>query len=210
MTSRSGPSGKRFRPGKTSIPRPHPQPPPLPEDRAAVYLAVYEGVDESHLWFDLSTTTTATRNCSILVQRDPRIDKFTEYFYGLDSGAGNQQQQLSVVPNLPNPKANSPGLLAMHFVAWIPHARTRDLDEMIRHLEPSWIVVAMPLLRNIWIEALLLRMAGASLITMSQQRRALAEVQQALQSSRRGPFPNEHVCFRPTAPANAALSSAPK
>ena len=166
------------------------QPPPLPKDLAAMYLAVYEHDNQSDHIFNLSTEK---RDCSILIQRDAHIHNYTEYFCDMTSGSSHERQ-LYVIPNLPNPRTNSPGLLGMHFIAWIPHDRMEEVDAAIKYVDEHWISL-MTFKRNIWIDTFLLRIAQASLISYNQAQAMLANKKQVLAIRRRGPFPNQALCF---------------
>ncbi|KAF7514063.1 hypothetical protein GJ744_004388 [Endocarpon pusillum] len=179
------------------------QPPPFPKVRAAIYLAVYERDNQSDDICKLSGI--AKRDCSILLQRDVHIQNYTEYFCEMTSSSSHDRQ-FHVIPNLPDPRINSPGLLAMYFIASIPQHRIGEVDEAIKYVDGHWTPF-MTSRRNIWLDSVLLRIAQASLISHNQAQAMLSIKKRALEMARRGPFPNKALCF-PSPKVKAASSEA--
>ncbi len=170
------------------IPAPHPPP---PKDFATMYLVVYERDSKHDRSFN--PRSTAKRDCCILVQRDAHIHNYTEYFSDSTSSSG-RHMQLNMIPNLPDPRTNSPGLLGMHFIAWIPHGRVREIDQAINKVDSHWSP-SLSFKQNSWIQKFLWEIAGASLISFPQVERTLSNLRQTVRMPRRTAFPNQHRCF---------------
>ncbi|ERF75979.1 hypothetical protein EPUS_01345 [Endocarpon pusillum Z07020] len=179
------------------------QPLPLSKDQAALYLAVYEREPQFDPIYDKSST--AKRDCSILVQCEAHIQNYTEHFCDMTSSSRhNHNRQFYVIPNLPNPRMNSPGLLGMHFIARIPQHRIGEVDAAIKYVDAHWTPL-MTSRRNFWIDTVLLRLAQASLISHTQAQAMLLAKKRTLEKPHRGPFPNKALCF-PSLRIDAASS----
>jgi hypothetical protein len=189
--SATAPSRQTLLPTKTtrSIPPPPPPPPSSPAARAALYLNVCECEP------DIATASTIRRHlnrgCSIVVRRDPRVNKFTEYFCQATS-LGDGGMRFFSIPDLPDPRQNAPGLISMDFIAWISLLQIKKLDSVMRIMETT---VERNATQNCWINEFLRISGEAKLLTPLQQQAARAYKDQALNSAYTGIYPNEQAAY---------------
>ena len=88
------------------------QPPPPIGPQAALYLTVTEFADGGAL--RLRHCRALMRSCSILVQRDPKVKKFSNYHL---RQARSQELKFYHTKDPPESRDGEPGLLSIDFVA---------------------------------------------------------------------------------------------
>lgn len=173
------------------ITTPPPNPLPTPADHLAMYLAVYEARKPSIHTKNL--TRRSRRNGSIVIQSQPGIDKFREFCcISTPHRIPKRHIQFYSSPEMPDPRYGSPGLLAMQFIAWIPHWQMAELDKyMIRlryQVRPEWTHLT-------WIRIYLEDLLKHKIITEGQMEEAIRFQEQALDCPYRGSLPNHRECF---------------
>lgn len=166
-------------------------PPPLgpPANCAGLYFTVYE--TESDCAPGNAQARRYLRSCSMVVQRDPRINNFTEYFCQPASRCDSSMKFHSV-PNLPDPRDNAPGLLNMDLIACIPFHWLEKFDSVMRVMK---ITEGRNKSDNDWINVFLRIMVDVELLTEEQKKATMTYKHLALGSGYQGTYPNEQRCF---------------
>ncbi|KAF7510196.1 hypothetical protein GJ744_006892 [Endocarpon pusillum] len=175
----------------SDITTPPPNPPYPPADHIAMYLVVYEvrnpGTHPTH------ATLRSRRSGSIIVQSHPGSNKFRE-FCCIPTPYRHPKRHIQFYssPEIPDPRHGSPGLLAMQFVARIPHRQMAELDKCMITLRyrvrPAWTHLT-------WIRIYLEDLLKQKIITLAQMEEAIRFEEQALDSPWRGSLPNRRECF---------------
>lgn len=186
------------RPGNI-LPRPASQhsniatspPAPPSAELIAIFLAIYEPPE----LFPLSRRARISRrNCSIMVEYKPDVDRFSE-FCCLSTPLRRPLRHLQFFSthNLPDPRRNAPGLIAMDFIACVSKGEASRLEDwmmkkMRRTMAEDWD-------QNTWIAVYLQDLVHRKLITQQRMLHVLEYKQRALKTQFTGVLPNARRCF---------------
>ncbi len=169
-----------------------PSPPaPSSERLIALFLAVYEPPD---LIFLSPTSRLRRRNCSIMVQFQPDVDRFSEYCcISTPKRRPLRHLQFFSTHDLPDPRENAPGLIAMDFFACVPPSEASRLEffmkkKMRQGMTDSWD-------QNTWIAVYLNNLVESRLITPQRMLHVLDCQRRALGTPYTGVLPNARRCF---------------
>ncbi|ERF70342.1 hypothetical protein EPUS_07607 [Endocarpon pusillum Z07020] len=166
--------------------------PPAPPsaDAIALFLAVFEPPGTIPM---SSLSRSSRRNCSIMVQYRPNVDKFSEYCcISTPKRRPKRHLQFFSTHGLPDPRDNAPGLIAMGFVARVPPSESSRLNdlmmEMRRKMDDTWD-------QNTWIDVYLRDLVDRMLITRQRMQDLLDFLRRALETPFTGVLPNAQHCF---------------
>lgn len=167
-------------------------PPSGPSHQPAGHLAAYLAVYEGRPWPE-DVTRRSRRNISMIVQSSPGIDKFREFCcIPTPNRIPKRHIMFYSSPEIPDPRYGSPGLLAMQFIAWIPHWQMAVLDQYMftlrRRVKPEWTHLT-------WIRIYLEDLLKEKLITIAQMEATIQFQEQALSCPYTEDLPNRRHCF---------------
>jgi hypothetical protein len=161
-----------------------------PADHAAVYLTVYEVRNNTDMPQHLRPDR---RNCSIMLQRNARIEKFSEYCcIPTPHRVPKRHIQFFSTHGLPNPRDSAPGLLSMDFIAWIPPKHIGMLENLMKTLR---LRVNATWDHSTWIRVYLEELVQQDLITQQWMTEILVIQLRSLRAPYTGPLPNARRCF---------------
>jgi hypothetical protein len=174
-----------------NITTPHPQLLPPLAGYIAAYLAIYEG--HPRRTDPLNLTRPFRRNSSIIVQTNAHSDKFREFCcIATPQRWPKRHVQFYSSPEMPDPRWTAPGLLAMQFIAWVPHGQIAELDKYMktwrRRVDNSWT-------HTTWIGLYLESLVQQGLISQGQMERTMIFQEQAFRIPYTEALPNDRQCF---------------
>ncbi|KAF7502860.1 hypothetical protein GJ744_004981 [Endocarpon pusillum] len=165
--------------------------PPAPPsaDAIALFLAVFECPERTPM---SSLVRSAHRNCSIVVQYKPNVDKFSEYCC-IPSPKRSPRCRFYSTHSLPDPRDNAPGLIAMTFAGCVPQSESSRLNnlmrgEMRRRMDHTWD-------HNTWIDVYLRDLVDRMLITQERMQELLDFQRRARETPFTGVLANAQHCF---------------
>jgi hypothetical protein len=190
--TRAGTATSATIPSRQTTPPRHvamPPPAPGPADCAAIYLAVYE----THQPDISGILQISQRNCSIIVQHHPHVNKFSEYTcIPYRKRKPPYHLRFYWTHDLPDPRESAPGLLTMDFIACIPHRQVAVLDSFMKtsrsRIDENWS-------HNTWITVYLETMFQRGLITQRRMMETMIIEIKALDLPWKEEFPNRQNCF---------------
>jgi hypothetical protein len=164
--------------------------PPL-ADHAAVHLTVYEA---RHSTTEMpQNLRTDRRNCSIMLQPNSHIDKFSEYCcIPTPHRIPKRHLQFFSTNGLPNPQNSAPGLLSMNFIAWIPPQHIGMLENLMKTLR---LKINATWDHNTWIRVYLEELVQHGLITQQWATEILVIQLRSLRTPYTEDLPNARRCF---------------
>lgn len=156
----------------------------------AIFLAVFEPPGQTRM---TPLARSSWRNCSIMVQYRPNVDKFSEYCCILaPKRRPLRHLQFYSTHGLPDPRDNAPGLIGMNFIARVPQSESSRLDdlmkEMRRRMDDTWD-------QNTWTEVYLRDLVDRMLITQQRMQDLLDFQRRAIEAPFTGVLPNAQRCF---------------
>ncbi len=173
------------------ITSPVPAPSLPPADHLAAYIAIYEARPSST--DSLHITRRSRRNVSIMVQARPGSDKFREFCcIPTPYRFPKRHLQFYSSPEIPDPRHGSPGLLTMHFIAWMPRGQMAELDKCMMtwryRVRPQWTHLT-------WIRLYLEDLLRQKIITIDQMNLTIRFQEQSLDCPFTEDLPNRRRCF---------------
>lgn len=184
---------KRPNPPPTPLPTPRPRlhrprpSQPAPGSYAAVYLTITDFADNGAM--RLPTARALHRDCSLVIQPNPAVEKYSTYHLHWRRGPPqhSSQWQLYHMHDLPDPRRAEPGLLAMNFVTWIPRRWLPYLDIEIRQVDIRRLAVTES---PLWARMCLWRMFKVKMLSQVALDAAVAQQECDLRIDSCANFPN--------------------